>query len=187
MQYKNTVNSYGLFSICLHWTGALLVILLFLIGWYMVKLDYYDTWYNTAPWLHKGLGVIVVLLYIIRYCWILYSGKPVALNNSRYYEHILSRVMHALFYLVVLMLSATGYLMTGASGAAIELFDLADLPSLMELNEVTVDLLGELHKWGAYMLMLMLILHSLAALKHHYIDRDLTLKRIIQPGLMEDK
>ena len=187
MQYKNTVYSYGLISISLHWLIALMVIAIFFIGWYMVQLDYYSAWYTTAPWLHKGLGLSALLLFAIRYVWIKYSNKPQALQNYRTIEHVLSRLMHAMFYLVIFVLSLSGYLISGASGAAVELFDLAMLPSLMELHESTVDVLGDAHEWAAYLLMLMMVLHGLAALKHHFIDRDVTLKRILKPGLMEDK
>jgi cytochrome b561 len=59
MRFKNNSERYGLISILLHWSVALLTIGLFVLGLWMVDLGYYDDWYYQAPWWHKGLGFIV--------------------------------------------------------------------------------------------------------------------------------
>jgi len=83
MLFKNTTASYGVISILLHWIMAILVIGLFLSGQYMVELDYYDSWYQLAPWWHKNIGFSVFVLLLIRYVWRLSNVIPEFLINHR--------------------------------------------------------------------------------------------------------
>jgi len=76
-------------------------------------------------------------------------------------------------------LMISGYLISTADGRAIEVFNLISLPSLGELFTDQEDLSGIVHKYLAYALMVTVILHALAALKHHFIDRDNTLLRML--------
>ena len=62
MQWRNTAHRYGLVSVLLHWLIAAAVFGLFGLGLWMVGLDYYSSWYRTAPDLHKGIGVLAFLV-----------------------------------------------------------------------------------------------------------------------------
>ena len=66
---KDHSSGFGLLSIVLHWVSALLIVVLFGLGLYMVGLSYYDPWYNRAPSLHISLGLLVLLLTLIRIVW----------------------------------------------------------------------------------------------------------------------
>ncbi len=59
---RNSTQGYGLVAILLHWSMAVLIIGLYLLGDWMVDLDYYHPWYLEAPDLHRGLGVVTALL-----------------------------------------------------------------------------------------------------------------------------
>ncbi len=62
----NSTNHYGYISIVLHWLMALVLIGMYVVGDYMVDLDYYDTWYHQAPALHKATGVILGFVLVFR-------------------------------------------------------------------------------------------------------------------------
>ena len=73
----------------------------------------------------------------------------------------------------------SGYLISTADGRGIEVFDFFVIPALGSIIENQEDLAGLVHKWLAYLLVSLATLHALAALKHHFIDKDNTLNRII--------
>ena len=64
--WNNTRRGWGLVSILLHWVGALAIIGLFALGWWMTGLDYYDRWYNLGPWWHRSVGMLLLLATLIR-------------------------------------------------------------------------------------------------------------------------
>ena len=73
----------------------------------------------------------------------------------------------------------TGYLISTADGRGIEVFELITIPAYGAIIENQEDIAGLVHKWLAYLLIALASLHALAALKHHFIDKDNTLNRMI--------
>ena len=69
MQWRNSPTNYGLTSIALHWLVALAVFGLFGLGFWMVGLTYYSSWYRTAPDLHKSIGVMLFMVMVLRVLW----------------------------------------------------------------------------------------------------------------------
>lgn len=180
---KNTTNSYGWISIIIHWLSALVVIGLFGVGFWMVDLNYYSEWYRTAPHYHKSVGILLAMLTLFRLAWKVYQPKPVALGSQL--EKRSASVAHRLIYLLLFSLFISGYLISTADGRGIDIFDWFTLPGLGELFAEQEDLSGLVHEWIAYSLIGIAVLHGLAACKHHLIDKDTTLKRMIKP--LEDK
>ncbi|MEK7679196.1 MAG: cytochrome b/b6 domain-containing protein [Deltaproteobacteria bacterium] len=76
MAWASTEERYGLVSIALHWTMAVMIIWLFFWGEYMTGLEYTHPWYHLAPSLHKSLGLVVFALLVIRTVWMLINKKP---------------------------------------------------------------------------------------------------------------
>ena len=84
-------------------------------------------------------------------------------------------------YLGLTGLFITGYLISTADGRAIEVFDWFSVPGFGSFIENQEDLAGEIHEIIAYGIMGLAALHALAALKHHFLDRDNTLTRMLKP------
>ncbi|KTC84848.1 cytochrome b [Legionella brunensis] len=76
-------------------------------------------------------------------------------------------------------LPITGWLITSAAGLSASFFGLFTLPSLIIPNEELRAIFEEIHEWLAYGLIALLALHTAAALKHHFINRDDILRRMI--------
>ena len=74
-------KNYGITAILLHWIMAVLVVGLFFLGEYMVDLDYYDGWYQLAPWWHKSIGLFVFLLLAFRLGYRLVNKPPTTLSK----------------------------------------------------------------------------------------------------------
>lgn len=176
---KNTTTSYGWLSISMHWLSALAVIGLFAVGFWMVDLNYYSEWYRTAPHYHKSIGILLALLTIFRLGWKL--TQPTLQSLGKPLEKKSAKFAHGLIYLLMLSLFTSGYLISTADGRGIDVFNWFTVPGLGELFPEQEDLSGQIHEWIAYSLIGLAILHAFAAFKHHLIDKDNTLKRMIKP------
>lgn len=176
--WRNSTDRYGLVSKGLHWLVAIVVFALFGLGLWMVELDYYHGWYKRGPDLHRSVGILLMMTVLLRLVWTVAVGKPRAPRNHRPWEVLLARLGHGLLYTLLFALGASGYLISTADGRAIEVFSWFAVPSLGEWVDNQEDLAGEVHKWLAYSLMALVVVHVLATIKHHCIDKDDTLKRM---------
>lgn len=178
MQWRNTSRNYGLTSILLHWIGALAVFGLFGLGLWMVGLNYYSSWYRTAPDIHKGIGVLLFMLMLIRLLWRLVSAGPAPLAAHGAATRLATRLGHGLLYLGIFAVMVSGYLISTADGRPISVFGWFQVPATLTSIPNQEDLAGLIHEYLAWALVILAALHGLAALKHHFIDRDQTLLRM---------
>ncbi|MCK8043595.1 cytochrome b [Shewanella sp. 1CM18E] len=177
---RNTERSYGLLAIFMHWGSAAAVIGLFAVGFWMVDLTYYSSWYRTAPHLHKSIGLILLLLTIFRLAWRFYSTKPVELATHKSWEKRAGRLAHNMLYLLMLLIMLSGYFISTADGRGIWVFDWFEIPGFGELISNQADIAGAIHQYFAYGLIALVVIHALGALKHHFIDKDQTLSRMLK-------
>ncbi|WP_456379306.1 cytochrome b [Thiolapillus sp.] len=176
MQWRNTGETYGLISIVLHWSMAALVMCLFALGKYMITLDYYHPLYMRLPELHRGGGILVAILLVLRIAWRTFNPLPALAGSPR--ETALAALTHRLLYLLLLAIVLSGYLISTADGHALSVFGWFDLPALIAGKENLEDRAGEVHYVLTWLLVLLLLLHVGGALKHHFIDNDNTLRRM---------
>lgn len=187
MNIKNSKQGYGLVAILLHWLMALLVIALFASGYYMVDLDYYSKWYNTLPWWHKAVGMAAFLMLVFRIGWAIANPKPAALSNYQRWEMVAAKITHYAFYLLLLLISITGYFITTAKGAPIDFFGWFEIPAIMKLDHDPAEWMGKIHEYAAYVVAALFLLHVCASVKHHFIDKDITFARMLKPIDLEEK
>jgi len=178
-QWRNTDKSYGMAVISVHWVMALAVIAMYPLGLYIVDLTYYDPEYKVVPHWHKSIGILFGLLLAFRFGWKLFNKHPAAPANHSQAIRLLTKLGHAALYLLMLAVVISGYLISTADGRAIDVFNWFAIPATPALIENQEDVAGVIHYWSATALIVMAGLHALAALKHHFIDRDETLKRIV--------
>jgi len=177
---KNTKQYYGWMSIILHWLSAVIVLGMFILGIWMVDLDYYDAWYKTGPALHKSVGISFFLLMLVRVFWRKIQIQPESLSTHSEIEKKWGHRMHRALYLFIFLIMVSGYLISTADGRGIKIFDLFSIPGFDAFIENQEDLAGVFHEYTVYTFILMVILHAGAAIKHHIIDKDNTLKRILR-------
>lgn len=158
------------------------VIGLFALGLWMDSLDYYDKFYREAPHIHKSVGVLLIVLVAFRFIWRQISVQPQPLSTHKRWEVVLAKIVHYVFYFILLCMLISGYLITTAEGDSLEVFNWFSLPSVIDTIPNLEDYAGEIHETLAFTLIGLVIVHALAALKHHFLDKDSTLKRMIFPG-----
>jgi len=179
----NDDRSYGWGTVMIHWVMALAIIGLYPLGLYIDSLTYYDPEYRTMPHWHKSIGILVMILLAVRVIW-RSSNKPPAELPQPALLTLATKLVHGLLYLLMLVVLVSGYMISTADGRPIAVFnwfEVAALPAMMENQE---DIAGAVHYWVATALVSLAGLHALAALKHHFINKDETLKRIF--GIKQD-
>jgi cytochrome b561 len=176
---RSTDARYGVITRILHWIVALIIIGLIWLGWWMVDLSYYDRWYKRALELHKSLGMAVLAIAAVKIAWVIHDGKPRFPESIAPFERSAATATHHLLFLLMLLIPATGYVISTSAGDGISVFGLFEAPAVSPVSETIRDLAIELHFWLAYCTGALVMTHALAALKHQFIDRDGTLRRIL--------
>lgn len=179
MAIKDTRTHYGWITIGLHWLVAVTLFCLFGLGLWMVELDYYDPWYNRAPDIHRSIGVCLVLVMALRLIWRLMTPTPTPVPGLSKWEKRASMAVHWTFYIIVPLTGCAGYLMSTADGRAVDVFGLFEVPATVTGIQNQEDIAGNIHYYLAVILIVLATMHGLAALKHHFIDKDETLKRMM--------
>ena len=174
-------KGYNRTSIFIHWLVALIIIGLFSSGYWMVELNYYSPWYKSAPFWHKSVGIVLLALMLFRVSWRGLKGAPKPLTSHSKTVQLASSMTHLALYILIFTILCSGYLISTADNRPIEVFGWFEVPSLGELFTEQADRAGLVHQFGAYSLIALAALHALAALKHHFFDKDDTLKRMLKP------
>ena len=179
MQLRNSSSRYGWVSIVLHWGVALTVFGMFALGLWMVGLGYYDTWRKAGPDLHKSIGITLFLFMLLRVVWRFVSPPPPAPASQSRLIKVAATLGHAFLYLDLFLVMFAGYLISTADGVGIPVFGLFEVPALISGLPDQADVAGVVHLYLAWVLVIFAVLHGLAALKHHFIDRDVTFVRML--------
>lgn len=177
MNLHNDKYGYGAVSQFLHWLMAVAVFGLFGLGLWMTSLTYYDPWYTKGPFVHEGVGISMALMLVFRLVWRATNTKP----DDSYLtplERLASASTQWGFYVLMIAVMVSGYLISTADGRAIPVFDLFSLPSVYQAKNLE-DTAGTIHLYLAWMTIGLAVLHAAAALKHHFIDKDETLRRML--------
>lgn len=179
MQLKNTPRTYGLVAISLHWLVAVTVIGLAILGLWMTDLTYYSPYYRSAPFWHKSIGITLAAVLLLRLIWRRVNPRPAHLAAHKTWEIRLASLVHGLLYLLLVAIVFSGYLISTATGQGIDVFGWFTLPALITGLPAQADRAGLVHYWLAIAVLVLAGVHALGALKHHFIDRDNTLRRML--------
>ena len=180
MRLRNSRPGYGLMHILLHWLMAAMLIGLISLGLWMTELDYYHPWYHRAPDIHRAIGVLLAILLVTRIVWRLSHPMPLPLAQQNW-ERRAAVAAHLLLYLLPIALVISGYLLSTADGRAVDVFGWFEIPALIHGLDGQEDIAGDVHFVLAMILIAITILHLLAALRHHFILDDNTLRRMLKP------
>lgn len=176
MLIRNTTAGYGVVSRLFHWLMALAIFGTFGLGLWMVDLDYYSPYYHSAPSVHKAIGILLLIALAARFVWRVANVKPSEAHFTPF-ERVSSHIAHVGFYVLILALIVSGYLISTADGRPVDVFGWFSVPSPGE-NKGLEDPAGVVHTYLAYIVMAFAVVHAIAALKHHFVDRDSTLSRM---------
>lgn len=179
MSLRNTPENWGGLARFLHWLFFLLIV----GAWFAVEMheDFPRGSAERAQWmnLHKALGVTVFFLIWVRLGWRLSGEPPVPVPGPRWQQRS-SAVVHGLLYLLLIAMPLSGLLMSQFGGREVSWFGLFSIPPFLAPDKELAGQIKELHEdvlWPA--LLGLVVLHAAAALWHHFVRKDDTLKRML--------
>ena len=180
MRIENTRDHYGAVAIALHWIMAVLLVVLLAMGLYMVRIPDagFDKLKINLIVYHKEIGILVLLLMLLRWAWRFVNGLPVLVASLPDWQKLSARFVHLCFYALMLALPMTGWLMSSAAGFPVPFLGIY-LPDLVGYDDHLFHVLADVHKWLAYALIPLIAIHMGAALWHHFVERDATLKKML--------
>ncbi len=178
---RNSMRRYGGVAIALHWTMAILLIVLVAMGLYMTRLP--DVGFDQVKIrliiYHKELGIVALWLAMMRFAWRFGNELPSLVRGMPEWQMVAARFVHLCFYALMFALPMTGWLMSSAAGFPVPFFGLFYLPDLIGYNEHHFQVLLQVHHWLAYALIPFICVHVGAALRHHFVSRDDTLRKML--------
>jgi len=178
MSLKNTSNSYGRLTITLHWLMALMVIGMVTVGFVVDGMSKGPN-KDMILGLHISTGFIVLLLALFRWYWTISNATPKPLDGVTKAETGMGHATKWLLMLAMIGMPLSGALMLMSFGKGINVYGLFEVPVLISENKDVGRLFGKLHGWGAYAISGVIVLHILGAIKHHFVNKDNTLNRML--------
>jgi cytochrome b561 len=168
---------YDAGSRAIHWLTFLAVTAAFGIAWRMDSLPFSPLRIKMFNW-HKWAGVTVLVLTLARIAWRLYKPAPPPVAMPAW-QRISAKALHGLLYLALLAQPLTGWAHSNASGYPVVWFGVLPLPNLVAKDKALSNTFESAHAAIGTAILVLLGLHVLAALKHHFVDRDDTLRRML--------
>ena len=175
---KNTKNNYGHFTVILHWLIGLLFISILGLGAIMVQIGNRDLRQQLFR-LHKSFGLLLILLVAIRIVWRIINKWPQTLKNTPKWQKAAAKTTHTLLYITMVIMPLSGWLMSSYAGYPPRFFGLITLAAPVTKNKAISSWLSQVHLYNAWLIATIITIHILAAIKHHYIDKDSVLKRML--------
>jgi cytochrome b561 len=177
-------RGYGATAKGLHWFLGAALVGVFAVGWYMTGLPFSPQRLKLYNW-HKWAGVAVLAFSAFRLVW-RFTHRPPALPSAVQaampaWQRAAHHGTHGLLYALFLAVPLIGWAYSSAAGFPIVFLGLVPLPDLLPVDPELAESIKPLHKFSAYALAVLVVLHIAAAFKHHFIDRDGLLARML-PG-----
>lgn len=169
---------YTTVAIGLHWLIGLMMLTSVGLGLYMVELSLSPTKLRLFSW-HKWAGVTIFTLVLIRCVWRLSHAAPPLPEHMPRWQRAAAEVTHYLLYALMIAIPLSGWLMSSAKGFQTVYFGVIPIPDLLDKNKELGESLTLVHKTLNYSMIGIVIAHAAAALKHHFIDKDDILRRML--------
>jgi cytochrome b561 len=178
MSFRNTKRSWGSLSKTLHWLVVVLIINQWVIAERAESLPLGMAKIEALAW-HKSLGLTILMLAVVRLAWRLANPVPDLTAETRPWERALAKLSHLLLYGLIFALPLSGWLMSSAKNYPVSWFKLIQFPDLVAPGEALFQQMRELHHLLFGALVVVALLHVAGALKHHFIDRNDVLRRML--------
>ncbi|MBS0217980.1 MAG: cytochrome b [Proteobacteria bacterium] len=181
MPLKNTPGEWGSVSKTLHWLIVALIIVMGYLGLTMVDLPISPHKIATYA-LHKSIGLTLLVLVVLRLLWRLYAGAPAEVPGTPRWQHVAATSMHWALYVLLLATPVSGWVVNSAAGFPLQWFGMINLPALVARDHDLHERMASIHESLFWTMVALATLHALAAIGHHFIQRDATLARMLPRG-----
>lgn len=181
MSLRNTSSSYGFVARSLHWVIVVGIIVQYFLAEAEESEHAGAAGMSALDW-HVSLGITLLALAVARVLWRTFDDTPVWPAHVRGYEKFLAATVHLALYTLLFVVPISGWLLATVEGESLSWFGWFEVPALGPAGgEELEDFMHEVHEVLFNVLTGVAVLHVLAALKHHFVDRDGVLRRML-PG-----
>ena len=149
------------------------------LGWWMVGLGYFDSWYNRALSIHRSVGIVLLGLGGAFAIWKIVSPSPRLQSELQPWERHGARLVHFLLICAMFILPVSGYVISTSAGSGFPFFGIWEVPAVLPRSEFGRNLAISAHVYISYGLIVVIALHAGAAIKHQFLDRHGTLRRML--------
>lgn len=177
MTFRNTQHSWGSLSKALHWIIVVLIINQWVIAERAEELKFSEK-IAMLGW-HKSFGMTILALAVIRLIWRWMNPVPELIAETRPWERVLAKISHLLLYGLIFAMPISGWLMSSAKNTPVSWFKLFQIPDLVAPDKAFGASMDNLHHLLFKVLVVVAALHIAGALKHHFIDRNDVLRRML--------
>ncbi len=177
---RDTKQRLSRTTILLHWLVGLGMIALIGVGIFMAQNEAYDIY----P-IHKSIGIILFIFILWRVIWRIINGFPESVGNYSAIEKILSKLVHWILLIGSLMYPISGMMMSAMGGYGAAIFGLQLIaPNIVDgrpapINETLAGVGAQVHQLITPIMIIAILLHIIGAYKHHLIDKDNTMNRML--------
>jgi cytochrome b561 len=189
MKWRNTTDRYGFVAQGLHWIIALGIVAQYFLAEAAEDAEGAAVEPFSAGGIHGALGVTILALATLRVAWRLIELPPERPLAMKRYEIILARATHIAFYVLLFAIPLSGWALASAGGQSVTFFGWFDLPQFQPITQAPLpgveggslskDQLEELHEVLFNALVVLAVLHIVAALKHQLVDHDGVLRSML--------
>ncbi|MFK3651142.1 cytochrome b [Lysobacter enzymogenes] len=180
MTLKNTADRWGAVSQTLHWLILVMIAGLAIVGLTMTDMSNGPSKIKIYA-LHKSFGLTLLVLVTLRLAWRVYAGAPRPVAGTPHWQERIASLTHWALYALMFALPLSGWLFNSTAGYPLQYFGLFNLPKLAARNEELAQLSRNLHEYGFWLLLALVLAHAAAAFYHHLFQNDDTLTRML-PG-----
>jgi cytochrome b561 len=159
----------------LHWIMAIIFIAAWLIGFYSGNFLSYDvdgSFKGNVITLHKNIATVIIFLFVVRILWRYTHPAPKLPESMSPMMQKMAHLGHLALYFMLIALPITGCLFSWSAGHPAPVLYLFEIPRLLDTNPEILAIVKPLHIYLSWAVGLLIVGHIVAALKHHFIDRD---------------
>ena len=175
---RNSAETWGTVAKNFHWWMAALIFAQFALGLMAANWHLSPTKLQLFIW-HKSIGMLILPLLVARILWRAASVTPTLPGDMPAWEHRAAQASHGLLYALMIALPLSGWVINSAANIPFRIFGLVRLPAITQPDKQTAELFERVHVGLVIALVLVLVVHVVAALRHHFVKRDTVLARML--------
>lgn len=180
------MRPWSVLSKVFHWVMALSILGTTALMYYMINigdltLEPYRAKYSQLLQIHKSLGLLVLFLVVARFAWNRWRARPPLPAGLTHAQLVASKASHHSLYLLMLVVPMLGWMASMTYGGRTFFFGLFEMPVWLAKSIDWANILQPAHVWLAYGMLVIVGIHALAALWHHFFKKDATLAQMM-PG-----
>jgi cytochrome b561 len=167
-----------------HWLMAAIIIVGWFVGFYGAEMLSYsvpNSGKAEVITLHKDIATTVLLLIVLRSLWRL-THRPPHVPHASAFQRFAVGAGHLMLYVLMIVMPISGWANSSSAGYTVEFAGILPLPALVPTNHAAWPIYDAIHRYIGWFTGVVILGHIAMALKHHFIDRDYTVRGMLPGG-----